>query len=447
MRGLFVVIVLSLLGAMPGLSASPHPAAFAPPDADTGLALSVPAGELGPIIAGFTLSGKATLRVLSEQGREFATQTGFNPLDITWLAVMARRGGDRAPVLVARVKLDIDKVARALGPLGEAAKSASQPGGIRFESVRVYKGERVSAVSSEGALEVFADGLVVLGPKEAVARGVASPGAKAEGTILADLERHLGAATGIVAMARFPGGVADILPAPLASGIPPGLQTRARAIALKVGPKSIESTVRFDSTDAATVARPILPGLFNQIQSVVAQHVLAAKEQSRAQAPFGALDGNLIKARAVQEIVKDLIGAIEVRESGVDLVLTVDREKLDVSPAALGIVGVLAAIAVPNFRAARDRAQQRACFAGQKVLSTAIEMYRADKGPPGEVSLDPGFLATLQKGGYLKQLPRCPTDPGTSYRWERDGVACPLHGNTDGTVKGSTAEPQATGER
>ena len=44
----------------------------------------------------------------------------------------------------------------------------------------------------------------------------------------------------------------------------------------------------------------------------------------------------------------------------------------------IAIIGVLAAIAVPNFRKARERANQRACYANQKTVAGALEMYNLD---------------------------------------------------------------------
>ena len=40
----------------------------------------------------------------------------------------------------------------------------------------------------------------------------------------------------------------------------------------------------------------------------------------------------------------------------------------------IAIIGVLAGIAVPNFRSAAERATTRACYANQKTIVGAIEM-------------------------------------------------------------------------
>jgi type II secretion system protein G len=73
----------------------------------------------------------------------------------------------------------------------------------------------------------------------------------------------------------------------------------------------------------------------------------------------------------------------------------------------IAIIGVLAAIAVPNFRRARERANQRACYANQKTIAGAVEMYNLDNGTCVR-SLTPGVFDVLLEGGYLQSLP---TDP------------------------------------
>ena len=71
-------------------------------------------------------------------------------------------------------------------------------------------------------------------------------------------------------------------------------------------------------------------------------------------------------------------------------------------------IGIFAAIAVPNFRKARNRANQRACFANQKTLAGALEMYNLDNNVD-DSELNEEMLKKLQNGGYLQRIPN---DPG-----------------------------------
>ncbi|HNY11574.1 MAG TPA: prepilin-type N-terminal cleavage/methylation domain-containing protein, partial [Candidatus Wallbacteria bacterium] len=76
----------------------------------------------------------------------------------------------------------------------------------------------------------------------------------------------------------------------------------------------------------------------------------------------------------------------------------------------IAIIGILAAIAVPNFNRARAQAKKKSCVANMKTIEGAVELYQMENGTVD--SLKPADLATK---GYLKTEPKCPSDPGPSY--------------------------------
>jgi len=97
----------------------------------------------------------------------------------------------------------------------------------------------------------------------------------------------------------------------------------------------------------------------------------------------------------------------------------------------IAIIGVLAAIAVPNFKAARERANTRACYANQKTVAGAVEMYNLDKNT--RVSTLSGLWTALKSGGYLQSIPQDPGQgPGTSGQYQlttaNNGIKCSSHG-------------------
>jgi prepilin-type N-terminal cleavage/methylation domain-containing protein len=99
----------------------------------------------------------------------------------------------------------------------------------------------------------------------------------------------------------------------------------------------------------------------------------------------------------------------------------------------IAIIGVLAAIAVPNFKAARERANTRACYANQKTVVGAMEMYNLDKNTK-RTTLDPGFFQSLKSGGYLQSVPQDPGQgPGSSSNYKdtnaNNGIKCGIHGS------------------
>ncbi|MBT3786634.1 prepilin-type N-terminal cleavage/methylation domain-containing protein [bacterium] len=99
----------------------------------------------------------------------------------------------------------------------------------------------------------------------------------------------------------------------------------------------------------------------------------------------------------------------------------------------ISIIGVLAAIAIPNFRQARKMANQRSCYANQKTILGALEMYNLDTGKASVISGNTE-LDQLKNEKFLQSRP---TDPGcaesANYRSDDVGnVWCLMHGNIEG---------------
>ena len=100
----------------------------------------------------------------------------------------------------------------------------------------------------------------------------------------------------------------------------------------------------------------------------------------------------------------------------------------------ISIIGVLAAIAIPNFRQAREKSNRRACYANQKTILGALEMYNLDYGE----SLTITAQAQLQELATKKYLQGTPSDPGCKKgvdNYQSDDVGnvwCKFHGNIEG---------------
>ena len=99
----------------------------------------------------------------------------------------------------------------------------------------------------------------------------------------------------------------------------------------------------------------------------------------------------------------------------------------------IAVVGALSAIAIPNFRAARENARKKACFANQRVLLGAIEMYNMDNKTMIE-SIESDTIDKLVKGSYLKNPVVC-IDGGTyssTGKLSGNGVIkCSKHGSVE----------------
>ena len=72
------------------------------------------------------------------------------------------------------------------------------------------------------------------------------------------------------------------------------------------------------------------------------------------------------------------------------------------------IIGILLAIAVPNFVRAREASRAKACVANLKQIDSAKEQWamdtRASSGAAG-----PAMTALVGAAGYIKSDPTCPS--------------------------------------
>lgn len=80
----------------------------------------------------------------------------------------------------------------------------------------------------------------------------------------------------------------------------------------------------------------------------------------------------------------------------------------------VAIIGLLAAIAIPNFANARKNAAMNACKANLRQLQGAVVAYSVDNGT------NPANLAILKSANYMRTVPNCPSDPnnGSSYAYD-----------------------------
>lgn len=86
------------------------------------------------------------------------------------------------------------------------------------------------------------------------------------------------------------------------------------------------------------------------------------------------------------------------------------------------IIGILVAIAIPVFNAAKANAQKRTCHANQRTIEGAAQTYLA------EVGNLPTTVAELVPA-YIKVEPVCPADTASTkivYPLTAGTTACPV---------------------
>ena len=74
------------------------------------------------------------------------------------------------------------------------------------------------------------------------------------------------------------------------------------------------------------------------------------------------------------------------------------------------IIGIIAALAFPNLRAAMDRAKQKATMSNMRGIGNALEMYSVDHNtyPRGLSDAGSGVLGPMLSPAYMRSVP--PTD-------------------------------------
>jgi len=74
----------------------------------------------------------------------------------------------------------------------------------------------------------------------------------------------------------------------------------------------------------------------------------------------------------------------------------------------VAIIGLLAAIAIPNFIKARETAEKNACIANLKQIQGAVQVWAIDTGAANTATPGTGDLVP----DYIKSWPKC---KGTAY--------------------------------
>ena len=95
----------------------------------------------------------------------------------------------------------------------------------------------------------------------------------------------------------------------------------------------------------------------------------------------------------------------------------------------VAIIGLLAAIAIPNFVKAREKAQQNACVANLKQIQGAAQVWAIDTGSAGTVTVGTAELVP----SYIKAWPNC---GGTAHPYV---CPTPLSSTTRPTCPQTTA--------
>ena len=110
------------------------------------------------------------------------------------------------------------------------------------------------------------------------------------------------------------------------------------------------------------------------------------------------------------------------------------------------IIGILAAIVIPNFVNARKLAEKATCQTNAKTLQDALDAYAASPGNPSDIiNLSQGDIETIISSAYPnKAMPTCPspTSPNGNYSTDGNGnVICSVHSDSGPVVPALPSSP------
>lgn len=211
-----------------------------------------------------------------------------------------------------------------------------------------------------------------------------------------------------------------IVDLPVDPSTPQEIAKKIQVLRLIVGEKSSLLGAGLTDQKALEALKAILqqqiPALKQQMMNLVDARLQQAGSQ------LSANDKNSV------EILKSFINSIDVFHKGTWT--GIRAQGIPGNHLIAPAVGVLAAIAVPNFRKARDNARQKACYANQRVLMGAMEMFSMDNPEPMR-SLN---MKALLDGKYLRSEVKCPD--GGEYSAELDSqgnyqIKCTVHGSVE----------------
>jgi prepilin-type N-terminal cleavage/methylation domain-containing protein len=103
------------------------------------------------------------------------------------------------------------------------------------------------------------------------------------------------------------------------------------------------------------------------------------------------------------------------------------------------IIGILIAIAIPVFTAAKANAERRSCFANERTVEGSAHAYEASYGALPATDNSPATLQSLLVPSFLATPPQCPSCPTTpkaianSYSWTTTGsgaLTCTFSGGS-----------------
>jgi competence protein ComGC len=405
-----------------------HLAALAPGDVK-----AISHLEMGPGFHdwafGFMPLGGRYREVYTQRSRVFEERTGINPLrDFESMTmVFSEEDGAKHVVGFFGIQGDVKRLAKVL---------AEDPG------VKEYLefSSPFQAVSKDGkGMFRFVSGGVFFGEAETM-KALRGKDERGESPLPAIVSEAGGPTPRFMVGAVMKPGPK---PPPPPEGAPPNPMMAlmgSSAFAMGWGGNHFEIRVDTASAEDAAAAKQFLQESLDKAMDGLEK---AAAADPKTASLADVMNGQKISVEAWRLWAKDFLQPLSFSSEGKTMRIQRARGLPDmpISTLTLPLIGVAAAIAVPNFKGARDRANRRACYAYQKTYAGALEMYHLDHRDDVKV-LDDAMRQKLVSEGYLMSIPvdpgQGPGSEGNYYFDEAVGnrVVCKMHGSIMGEVPG-----------
>ncbi|MEW6709769.1 MAG: hypothetical protein AB1403_08120 [Candidatus Riflebacteria bacterium] len=198
----------------------------------------------------------------------------------------------------------------------------------------------------------------------------------------------------------------------------PEIARKIQILRLIVGQKSSILAAGINDEKTVNSLKELLQAQIPNLKHIAMQQISAMEQQAGDQ--ISEFDRNSIK------LLKDFVTSAEVFQKGTWC--GIRSAGLPGNHMVIPIIGIAAAVALPNFHQARGEARSKACHANQKVIAAAMEMYAMDNPEPMK-QLD---MQTLVSGQYMRSEPKCPEGGTYSAEMTPEGffnVKCSKHGS------------------
>lgn len=206
----------------------------------------------------------------------------------------------------------------------------------------------------------------------------------------------------------------------------------------------IAITATTDSPDLANMGKTYFNGVTGMGSMILAGMEKEVMDKAESVSAFRLLTQDFMGKMQMVNLGKKVLEKIKVEANGPELTLNLKTagifgDNQMMLPVVAAVIGVGAAIALPNFQKARTMARSKACIANMRVLEGALEMYDMDHDDSqimnGQIEdfYGPAFI----KEGYLRSPVKCKDNGEYKIIGAPDApeIECSVHGTVSSSME------------